>query len=225
MFAICMLLSVFSYADDKPEENNKDRKDNKNGFVVGGYIGGSIMSASSNYYTSTNQNSELPGDYDRQLFGGSYGAKVGYDMFFLPQHGLRLYLDYTYSYYAGDSYLGSYNQHTIGINADYRFVIFDNFIAFAGLGLAHNIITNQYIAKPNALNAFGASLNMGLSYAIGFFEFEFKIRYLMYNIPDKSSTNLSPPLHINGNQGNTIALHFVELEPPISFLLGVNVKF
>ncbi|MCI7410480.1 hypothetical protein [Helicobacter bilis] len=45
-------------------------------------------------------------------------------MYFLTRHGVRIYVDYMNSYFnSNERTLGSYNMHTIGLNADYRFVI------------------------------------------------------------------------------------------------------
>ena len=116
-----------------------------------------------------------------------------------------------------DSSLGIYSMHTTGINADYRFNVF-GFNVFAGAGLAYNAINTKYLGS---LDTFGGSVNAGLSYTLlSFIELEFRVRYLIYDIPEKSSSNLVSPI-----PNETIKLHFVELESPINFHLGVNVKF
>lgn len=214
VFALSVMYSVFSYAIDEVE----DKGDNQNGFVVGVYAGGSSMKIQHEYYKGANKNDELPGDYEKNLLGASYGIKAGYDVYFLPSHGVRIYLDYMHSYFNNkDSSLGIYSMHTTGINADYRFNVF-GFNVFAGAGLAYNAINTKYLGS---LDTFGGSVNAGLSYTLlSFIELEFRVRYLIYDIPEKSSSNLVSPI-----PNETIKLHFVELESPINFHLGVNVKF
>ena len=138
-------------------------------------------------------------------------------MYFLTRHGVRIYVDYMNSYFnSNERTLGSYNMHTIGLNADYRFVITGGLSAFAGAGLAHNIIHTQHLGN---MNAFGGSINAGVAYALSFLEFEFRIRYLIYDIPEKSSNYL--PIIM----GQQTQYHTVELNSPFSFHLGVNFRF
>lgn len=138
-------------------------------------------------------------------------------MYFLTRHGVRIYVDYMNSYFnSNERTLGSYNMHTIGLNADYRFVITGGgggLSAFAGAGLAHNIINTQHLGN---MNAFGGSINAGVAYALSFLEFEFRIRYLIYDIPEKYSTQGFPPM-VAGQQ---VKYQMVDLNSPFSFHLG-----
>lgn len=215
--SICTCLSMLTYADESNDSTDTNGE-NQNKFVLGIFGGGSLMQMSSEYYSTTHPPfDDLPGDYDKSLFGASYGAKVGYDMYFLTRHGVRIYVDYMNSYFnSNERTLGSYSMHTIGLNADYRFVITGGLSAFAGAGLAHNIINTQHLGN---MNAFGGSINAGVAYALSFLEFEFRIRYLIYDIPEKSSNYLP---NIMGQQTK---YHTVELNSPFSFHLGVNFRF
>ena len=85
--------------------------------------------------------------------------------------------------------------------------------AFAGAGLAHNIINTQHLGN---MNAFGGSINAGVAYALSFLEFEFRIRYLIYDIPEKYSTQGFPPM-VAGQQ---VKYQMVDLNSPFSFHLG-----
>lgn len=191
-----------------------EEADSKNYFVAGIYVGSSIMEMSSEYYIGVN---ELPGDYDKSVFGASYGAKVGYDMYFLKQHGVRLYLDYMHSYLnSNDLTLGKFSMHTIGLNTDYRFVITSDLSVFAGVGLTYNIINTQYLGD---MGAFGGSINLGAAYDISFVEIELRLRYLAYDLPDKPSAYLPTIL------GQKTSYHTVDLNSPVSLHLGVNFRF
>lgn len=216
--SICACLSMLTYADESNDSADTNRE-NQNKFVLGIFGGGSLMQMSSEYYSTTHPYDDLPGDHDKSLFGASYGAKVGYDMYFLTRHGVRIYIDYMNSYFnSNERTLGSYNMHTIGLNADYRFVITGGLSAFAGAGLAHNIINTQHLGN---MNAFGGSINAGVAYALSFLEFEFRIRYLIYDIPEKYSTQ-GFPLMVAGQQ---VKYQMVDLNSPFSFHLGVNFRF
>lgn len=215
--SICACLSMLTYADES-NDSTDNNGENQNKIVLGIFGGGSLMQMSLDYY-GNNAYEDLPGDHDKSLFGASYGAKVGYDMYFLTRHGVRIYVDYMNSYFnSNERTLGSYNMHTIGLNADYRFVITGGLSAFAGAGLAHNIINTQHLGN---MNAFGGSINAGVAYALSFLEFEFRIRYLIYDIQEKYSTQGLPPM-VAGQQ---VKYQMVELNSPFSFHLGVNFRF
>lgn len=210
--SICLSTLVYA-AEDENQKANLDEA-NKNYYVVGIYGGASIMEMSSEYYNKTY---EFPGDYDKNLFGVSYGAKLGYDMYFLKRHGVRLYLNYMHSYLnSNEQTLGTFSMHTIGLNADYRFVILGGLSAFAGVGLAHNIINTQHLGN---MSAFGGSVNLGIAYTLSFLEFELGLRYLVYDISDKSSSYLPTIL------GQTTTYHLVSLSSPINFNFGINFRF
>ena len=214
---ISVCLSTSLYAAEGESLRSDSNEENKNRFVVGIYGGGGIMQMSSEYYTTAYPIDDLPGDYDKSMFGASFGVKAGYDMYFFTRHGVRLYLDYMNSYFnSNERTLGTFNMHTIGLNADYRFVIMGGLSAFAGAGLAHNIINTQYLGN---MNAFGGSFNLGVAYELSFLEFEFRLRYLAYDIPDKSSSYLPTIL------GQATKYHLVDLNSPINFHLGVNFRF
>ncbi|MDY5186299.1 hypothetical protein [Helicobacter trogontum] len=112
--------------------------------------------------------------------------------------------------------LGAYNMHTIGLNVDYRFVIAGGLSTFIGAGLAHNIISTQYLGN---MNAFGGSINAGVAYALSFLEFEFRLRYLAYDIPQRNSS------YLPNIMGQATQYHLVELNSPFSLHLGINFRF
>ncbi len=210
----CLLVNISMIHADDISSKKVDSKESKNKFIAGIYVGGSVMQISSNYYSNL---IEIPGDFEKSIIGVSYGLKAGYDWYFLPKHGVRIYFDYMNSYFnSKERTLGTYVMHTIALNADYRFDIFDNFGVFAGVGGAFNIINTQYLGN---MSAFAGSINGGLVYSISFVEFEFRIRYLAYEIPEKSSNYLPP---IDSHQPTR---HLVELDSPISFHVGANIKF
>ncbi len=212
---VCLCMIAYA-ADETLDLAEKSKEANQNRIVVGLYGGGSIMELSSEYYSARNPYDDLPGNYDKNMFGVSYGVKTGYDMYFLTQHGVRLYLDYMHSYFnSKERRLGTLSMHTIGLNADYRFVIKD-FSIFAGVGLVYNIINTQYLGNTDT---FGGSLNMGVAYTLAFLEFEFRMRYLAYDALKRDSNYL--PI-IMGEQ--TIK-HLVELDNPVSFHFGINFRF
>lgn len=199
---------------DKPTKENLILKQN---FVSGIYIGTGLMKMESEFYTKNYKMDKLPGDYSQSMFGGNYGLKFGYDMYFLERHGVRLYLDYMHSYFnSNEQTLGKFNMDTIGLNAQYRFVIIDSLSAFAGVGLALNLIDTQHLKSMVSL---GGSFNVGMAYMISFLEFELSLRYLAYDINDKSSSYLPNIL------GQQTAFHIVELDSPVNILFGVNFRF
>lgn len=210
---LSLILLHTIYAENKNAIKDEIEVQN-NRFVVGMYGGASFLAMSSDYYVNFQ---EIPGDYDKNLFGGSYGVKIGYDFYFLAQHGLRFYVDYMNTLLdSKEKTLGKYNMHTFGLNVDYRFDILSNFGVFAGVGLAYNIINTQYLGN---INTFGGSLNLGVVYNISFVEFELRLRYLAYDIAEKHS-NYMPII-----AGNQPTLHLVDLESPVSFQVGVNFRF
>ncbi len=206
------LNSILAFASDGLK--SQEDKENKNKIIAGIYGGISFMETSSNYYAGI---TEIDMDFENKLVGGSYGIKAGYDLYFLPKHSVRMYVDYMNSYFnSNDRIIGSLIMHTIGLNADYKFDIFDNFGVFAGVGGVLNIINMQYLANKIT---FGGSINAGVSYIVSFVEFEFRMRYLAYSLPDINSNHL--PV-ISSVQTTS---HKVSIDSPLSFHFGVNFRF
>ncbi|RDU65372.1 hypothetical protein CQA53_06250 [Helicobacter didelphidarum] len=227
---ICILAGIFvcSVIADELHQTETTQKSN-NRFVIGVYGGGSYLSMSSDYEYFTTANSisflqDIPGEYDSSIGGYSWGAKLGYDMYFLPRRGVRLYVDYMNSVLdSKEGTLGKMNLHTIGLNADYKFEIAGGFGVFAGLGLTYNIINTQYLGNDNR---FGGSFNVGLAYQISIVEIELRFRYLLYDVNEKRSAYIPNAVQniIPGVDKNNI-WHYVDMDTPLSIHLGINLRF
>lgn len=230
-----ILVSNMIFADEinDKDSTSKDSK-SKNKIVLGVYGGISMLSMYSEYEYRTSANAlwqEIPGEYDSNLMGFSWGAKLGYDFYFLPssvptaqRHSLRLYADYMNTLLdSKDGTLGKGNMHTIGLNLDYKFDIIAGFGVFAGAGLIYNIFDTQHLG---ALNNIGGSLNIGVSWSVWLLEIEARVRYLMYETRERRSSFIPAEITAmaNGASGNNI-WHKVDFETPLSMHLGVNFRF
>lgn len=228
----CVLLGDEANAsgESSTKAESSTKKDSKSGnkIVLGVYGGLSMLKVDNEYEVRSTANSnrweDIPGNYDKTLGGFSWGGKLGYDLYFLPRHGLRIYADYMNTLLdSKEGTLGKINLHTIGVNLDYKFEIIAGLGIFAGAGAVYNILNTQYLGSNNY---FGGSLNAGLSYQIWLFEIELRVRYLIYDTKETRSSYIPNDVKALANGATDANIwHNVHTETPLSFHLGVNFRF
>lgn len=180
--------TVIKDAQECPEEKQLHKAFyNRNGLVIGIFGGMSLMDMESGYYVNI---FEIGGVENSKLnIAPSYGLKLGYDVYFLPQHGMRVYIDYMASNFLNhSSIVGKSNLHTFIFNTDYKYEIIDHFGVFGGLSLNYSMLDSSKLGKQEGL---GVGLNAGFAYAIASWsEFEVGLRYLGKPFAKKT---VSPP--------------------------------
>ncbi|RAX56449.1 hypothetical protein CCZ01_09485 [Helicobacter monodelphidis] len=153
-----------------------------------------------------------------------YGAKLGYDFYFQKEHAMRLYVDYTSGKYGmGDFITGDVNLNTFALNAEYRF----DFLPIVGLFIGPNLHFTQFQTHPKVTrdDLFGDKNKVSFGFGGGivltplsFLEVEGRIRYLNLGVGEKYTGALSDP-------DPNITRRSYEIDDPITFTLGVNLKF
>lgn len=191
LFLLCVLNaqvpSLQSQQEEKTQEEigqeqPKKSQDDRNGFVIGVFGGASLMGLSSDYFKNF-----LEIEYmDKEFLGvaPNYGLKLGYDVYFLPQHGMRIYLDYMGSNFLDSSLpSGKINIHTFAFNIEYKFEINDWLGVFAGLNLNYSLLDSQKVGKQGGL---GVGANVGLTFGfVSWAEVELGVRYLGDSFKDR----------------------------------------
>lgn len=162
---------------------------NRNGFVFGILGGASLMDSSFNYYNGIYEIEWL--EHSKLGIGPNYGLRIGYDVYFLPQHGLRIYAEYMKSHLLDSTTAsGKANLHTFTLNADYKYEITERFGVFGGLNLDYSILDSHKIGTEKGL---GVGINLGFTYAMASWsEFELGLRYLGNPFTDKVLPTLGP---------------------------------
>ena len=194
------------------QEQAKKSNDDRGGFVIGIFGGASLMGLSSDYYKNLVEIEWM----EKNTLGVSpnYGVKLGYDVYFLPQHGMRIYLDYMGSNFLDSSLAsGKINLHTFALNVEYKFEINDFLGVFAGVNLNYSLLDAQKIGKQGAL---GVGANAGFTFGLASWaEFELGLHYLGDSFQDRQILVDS----IGANHGAT------HLKISFDSLLGLRFGF
>lgn len=188
---------------------------NKSGFVLGILSGVSLMNSSFDYYAGI---FEVEGsEYSRLGAGPNYGVRLGYDVYFLPQHGLRIYAEYMKSYLLDSTTAsGRANLYTFTLNADYKYEITEYFGVFGGLNLDYSILDSRKIGTEQGL---GVGINLGFTYAMASWsEFELGLRYLGNPFADRALPTL------DSNAPSIATRQVIDFGDLLAIRIGFNFK-
>lgn len=165
------------------KEEQKEIFYNRNGFVIGVFGGASFIQAETEY-------DAFLGDFDfydrkKLMIAPNYGIKLGYDIYFLPKHGMRIYADYIGSNFLNENNIvGKVNTHTLALNVEYKYEITEKFGVFAGANINYTLFDTQYFGLNGG---FGFGVNAGFTYAVfSFMELELGVKYLGDSFREKT---------------------------------------
>ena len=207
------LIFGFIFADDE----NKQDKPRLVQFVVGAFGGLGFAQGGTEYYKNNMEVDLLDRKYLNSL--ASYGGKVGVDLNFTKNHGMRIYADLMKidSISTKDPMAKNLAIMSYGLNAEYRYTFNFNLGLFAGAGLAYSNAKSNLI---NNISHVGAALNAGITYSFAkFLELELRGKFVVNELVNRMAV---PASLLPANQAD-VGLY--ELDYPAVITLGLNFRF